>query len=150
MRFSRTKCEVLHLGHGNLYHQCKLGDRRTEYHSAKKDLGVLMDGKQDIISCVPLQPKVQLYLWLHQKEHGQQGKGGDPAPVLCTGETSLGVSCQEMESSVQERHGIVGMHLENKYKNDPRAGTPPLQGQAARASKAPGRADCGLLVLKGV
>ena len=28
-------------------------------------------------------PESQLHPGLHQKKHGQQGKGGDPAPLLC-------------------------------------------------------------------
>ena len=39
-----------------------------------------------------------------------------------------------MESPVQERHGAVGAHPEEGNKNDPRDGTPLLQGQAERAA----------------
>ena len=39
----------------------------------------------------------------------------------------------DVESSVQERHGPVGAHPEEGHKNDPRDGTPPLQGQAETA-----------------
>ena len=38
-----------------------------------------------------------------------------------------------MESSVQERHGPVGVCPEEGHKNDPRDGAPLLQGQAERA-----------------
>ena len=38
-----------------------------------------------------------------------------------------------MESSAQERHGAVGVHPEEGHKNDPRAGTALLSGQAERA-----------------
>jgi len=31
----------------------------------------------------PRSPEIQLYPGLHQKQHGQQGGGGDPAPLLC-------------------------------------------------------------------
>ena len=54
---------------------------------------------------MPLQPKCQLYPGLHQKMHGQQVEGGDPAPLLCTGETSPGVLHPDEEFSVQKRHG---------------------------------------------
>jgi len=33
----------------------------------------------------------QPYPGLHQKKHGQQGKGGDSDPLLCSGETPPGV-----------------------------------------------------------
>jgi len=37
----------------------------------------------------------------------QQVKGNDPASLLYTGETSPGVLCPDVESSVQEGHGSV-------------------------------------------
>ena len=81
----------------------------------------------------PLSPESQLHSELHQKKCGQQGEGGDPAPLLCAGESSLGVLCPNVESSVQERHGPVGACTEKGHKNDPRAGTPLLQGQESWA-----------------
>ena len=53
----------------------------------------------------PCSPDSQLYPGLLQKRHGNQGKGGDPAPLHCTGEVSPGVLHPDVESSVQERHG---------------------------------------------
>jgi len=31
----------------------------------------------------PCSPESQSYPGVHQKKRGQQGKGGDPAPLLC-------------------------------------------------------------------
>ena len=47
VRFNKSKCKVLHLDRGNLHYQYKLGDKRIECSPAKKDLGVLVDGKLD-------------------------------------------------------------------------------------------------------
>ena len=66
-------------------------------------------------------PKYQLYPRLHQKKHGQ---GCDPASLLCGGEASPGVLLPDVESSVQERCGPVGVHPEEGHKKDLRNGTP--------------------------
>jgi len=42
-------------------------------------------------------------------------------PSALHSETSLGALCADVESSVQERHGVTGVHPEDK--NDPRDGT---------------------------
>ena len=79
------------------------------------------------------------------------------APLLCDGEASHGVLRPDMESSVQERHRPVGVHLVEGHKNDTRDRIPFLQGQAERAGaaqpgeeKAPGRSESGLSESKGV
>uniref|UniRef100_A0A8B9GGU5 Neurexin/syndecan/glycophorin C domain-containing protein n=1 Tax=Amazona collaria TaxID=241587 RepID=A0A8B9GGU5_9PSIT len=41
----------------------------------------------------PCSPESKPYPGLHQKECDQQVKGGAPAPLLCSCETSLGVLC---------------------------------------------------------
>ena len=64
--------------------------------------------------------------------HDQQVKGDDPAPLLCVGGDSPGVLHLDAESSVQETTP-VGVCPEEGHKNDPRDGTPLLQGQAERA-----------------
>ena len=101
-------------------------------------------------------PESQSHPELHQKNCGQQVKGGDPAPLLCSGEASPGVLCPDVESSVQERCGPVGVHPEEGHKNVPRDGTPPLLVEAERAGavqplegKAPGRPESSLSVSKG-
>ena len=81
---------------------------------------------------MPSQPESQLYPVLHHDKCGQQGEGGDPAPLLCTGEVSPGVLHSDVESSEQERCGPVGMCPEEGHKNDPGVGMLPtlLRGQA--------------------
>ena len=78
-------------------------------------------------------PESQPYRGLHPKQHSQQGKGGDPAPLLCASVTSPGELCPDVESWVQERCGTVRACAEEGHKNYFRDGTPPQQGQAERA-----------------
>lgn len=64
---------------------------------------------------------------LHQNKRSQQGKGRDPAPLLCADEATPGVLHPHGEFSVQERHGPFGAHTEKGHRNDPTDGTSPLQ-----------------------
>ena len=61
---------------------------------------------------------------VHQNKHGLRVEGSDPAPLLCAGETSPGVLCPDVQSSIQERYGPVGAHPEEGHENDTRHGTP--------------------------
>jgi len=49
----------------------------------------------------PHSPESQLHSGLHQKKHGQQVEGGDPAPLFCAGETSPGVLHQVLSPQVR-------------------------------------------------
>jgi len=44
----QIQIQSLHLSFGNLHYQYKLGDIKMEHSSAKKALGVLVDGKLDM------------------------------------------------------------------------------------------------------
>ena len=70
-------------------------------------------------------PKGQLCAALNQKQCGQKVKGGDSAPLLCSGETSPGVVHPALEPSAQG-HRTVGVGPEKGHKNDLRAETPLL------------------------
>ena len=135
MIFNKTMCKVLHLGQGNLQYQYKLWEERTEYSPAKKDLGVQVNEREagrEPSMCLH-SPESQTYPGLFQKKCGQLVKGGDPAPLLCTGEVSLRVLHPDVKYSAEGRHGPIAAHPAYSYKNDPMDGTPLLRGQAERA-----------------
>ena len=103
----------------------------------------------------PCSPESQPYPGPHQKKHGHQSEGGDPAPLLCAGDTSPGVLYPDVESSVEERCSSVTVHPEEGHKNGPRDGTPLLQGQAESAGivqpgkrKAPERPESSISISK--
>jgi len=56
---------------------------------------------------VPLQLREPTVSWTALKEVRQQGEGGDPAPLLCTGASSPEVLHPHVESSLQERWGTA-------------------------------------------
>jgi len=58
----------------------------------------------------------QLYPGLHPQQRGQQGEGGDSAPLLRSGETPPGVLHPALEPSAQERHGALGAGAEEATK----------------------------------
>jgi len=67
---------------------------------------------------MPFQPRRPPIFWAASKEARLEVKGGDPAPLLCTGEILPGVLHPDVESSVQERHRSVGVGPEEGHKND--------------------------------
>jgi len=61
-------------------------------------------------------PEGQPYPGLHQEKRGQQGEGGDSAPLLHSGETPPGVLHPALEPPAQQRHGPVGAGPEEATK----------------------------------
>ena len=74
---------------------------------------------------MPVLPRKSNISWAASNKHGQQGKGGDSAPLLCT-EVSPAVLYPDAESSVHERHETAAAHPEDGHRNDSRNETPLL------------------------
>ena len=62
---------------------------------------------------------------VHCTDCGQQGKGGDPPPVVCPGEATRGALCAILGSSVQERQGTAGESPGEGCKDDEGPGASP-------------------------
>ena len=63
---------------------------------------------------------IKPYPGLHQKQRGQQVKGGDSALLLCSGENPPEVLCPALEPSAPERHGPVGAGPEEGHEDGQR------------------------------
>ena len=87
MKVNKSKCNVLQLGQGNPKHKYRLGEEWIESSPAEKDLGVLVDGKLTVSQQFALSPESQPCAGLHQEQCGQQVKGGDSPPLLCSRST---------------------------------------------------------------
>jgi len=118
VKFNKAKCKVLRLGWGNPKHSYRLGGERIESSLEEKDLRVLVDEKLNMTdtSVCAHSPEGQPYSGLHPQQHGQQVKGGDSVPLLCSSETLPGVLHLALEPSVWERHGAVGAGPEEAAK----------------------------------
>jgi len=72
---------------------------------------------------VPLQHRKATVFQAASKAAWPAGCGRSSCPLLCADETSPGVLHPNVESSVQEKPGPVGVHPEEGDRNDPKDGT---------------------------
>ena len=105
---------VLHAGWGNPKHKYRLGDEEVESSHAKKDLGVLVDKKLDVIQqCALAAQKANCTLGCVPSSVGSRLREGT---LLRSGETPLGILHPALESSAQDRPGRVGAGPEEARK----------------------------------
>ncbi|KAJ7412350.1 rna-directed dna polymerase from mobile element jockey-like [Pitangus sulphuratus] len=82
-KFSKGKCQILHLGRGNLDVPTDWGMRCW-----KGTMGVLVNGKLNMSQQCPGSQEGQPCPGRHQAKHHQPGEGRDCPTLLCTGEAS--------------------------------------------------------------
>jgi len=86
------------------------GGQKNWAQPYKKDLKVLVDGSWPWASNVPSQPRKSTVPWAAPKAVWPAGWGRWSCPSALCCETSPAVLHPDVESSVQERHGAVGVH----------------------------------------
>jgi len=106
----------VHLSCGNPHYQYKVGHVKTEHSPTGKDLEIMVDGKLDMSQQCALAAQKANCIPGCIKGSVTSRLRGDPAPLLCAGEVSLGIAHPDVDSSVQERHGPVEAHPEKGQK----------------------------------
>ena len=106
MRFNKSKCKILHLSQGNPHYQYTRGYERIENSPAKKDLGVLVDGKLDMSQQCTFgaQKASRILSCIKRRVVSRLEEVILPLSLLYTAETSPGVLHSDVESLVQERY----------------------------------------------
>lgn len=92
----------------------------VESSPAKKDWGVLVDENLDMSwsLCCAHSPGKPQHPLLHPQQRGQEGEGGDLAPLLHPGETSTAVLHPAMGSPTYTGHGPVRVNPGEGHEED--------------------------------
>ncbi|RMB98887.1 hypothetical protein DUI87_24431 [Hirundo rustica rustica] len=88
MKFNKSKCRVLHLGHNNPLQRYSLGKVWLDSAQEERDLGVLVTAAEHEPAVCPGGQEGQWYPGLYREWCGQQEQGGHSSPVLGTGEAT--------------------------------------------------------------
>ncbi|RMC08855.1 hypothetical protein DUI87_13849 [Hirundo rustica rustica] len=118
MKFSKSKCRILHFGHNNPLQCCRLGTAWLDSAQAGRDLGVLIHGQLDMSQQCALVAKKPMAPGLDQEWCGQQEQGGHSSPVLGTGEAAPQVLCPVL--APQFRKDIETLeHIQKRQQGRP-------------------------------
>ena len=113
MKFNKSKSKVFHLGHGNLHYQYKLRDVRIKHKPGTVSGGI---GKLDLSKqCAHAAQKDNRTLGCIKTSMVSRSR--TVILHLCAGETSPGVLCPHVESTVQEKHGLARIRPEEDHKS---------------------------------
>lgn len=122
------------LGSGQVQAQTQAGGRMDQEQPQEKDFGELVDeGLNTTLSCAQAvqTPPVS---WLDPQQCGQQVKGGDSAPWLCSGEAPPALLHPPLGPPLKEDMDLLEQ-VQRGHKDAQRAGAPLLWGQAGRAGR---------------
>ncbi|RMC14454.1 hypothetical protein DUI87_09550 [Hirundo rustica rustica] len=86
--FNKSKRNILHLGQGKPKHKHRLGAEWIKNSPQEKDFGVLVDERLSMTSSCAQAVQKPPVSWLDPQQCEQQVKGGDSAPLLCSGAAS--------------------------------------------------------------
>ncbi|PKU27795.1 rna-directed dna polymerase from mobile element jockey- hypothetical protein [Limosa lapponica baueri] len=151
LKFNKDRCKVLHLDQGNPQYHCRLGDEWIESSPAEEDLRALVDKKLDMTwQCALAAHKTNRLLGCIKRSVASRwSEVIFPSTPLLQDPTWSTASSSG--SRAQDRHGPVGVGLEEGHRSDHKAGTLFLSRKAKKVGlvqpgeeKALGRPYCCL------
>lgn len=117
VKFSKSKCNVLHLVWGNPRHGHRLGDELIDSSAVEKDLGVpgrRKAGREPAVCAYS--PENQTCTGLHHERSGQQVERGGFPSLLCSCEDSMWSTASSSGVPAQGRCEPARVGLEEATK----------------------------------
>ena len=131
-KYNKAKCNVLHLGWGNLKHRYRLGREWIENSPEEKDLGMLIDDRFNMSRQCALEAQKANCILSYIKR-SVTSRSREVVLPPCSHETPSRELYPFLEPPTQDGYGVDEAGPEEGHKDDQRAGLPPLQGQDERA-----------------
>ena len=108
MRFKKVKGKILRLGRGNLSYVYRLGEELLESSPAEKDLGVLVDYKENMSQQCAFAAWKANGILASIKKSGQQGEGSNCLHLFYPCEAPAEVLCPGLGPPTWEKCGVFG------------------------------------------